>query len=638
MSRSAFALLTLACAVNLSCGRAAPETAALPPSADVPEWAKDAVWYQIFPERFRNGDPSNDPTLDDLRGSWPHLRPEGWRISDWTADWYDRADWERALTNDFYVSVQLRRYGGDLQGILDKLDYLDSLGVTALYLNPVFESPSLHKYDAAMYHHIDNNFGPDPAGDRALWAAEDPVDPGTWTWTSADTLFLALVREAHARGMKLILDGVFNHMGLRSFAFEDMKAEQEESPFSSWFTVTSWDDRATPDTSELAYEGWAGVRELPELREDEDGLIPPIRAYVFASVRRWMDPDGDGDPSDGVDGWRLDVAEMIHLRFWKDFRKHVRAINPEAYLVGEVWWEDWPNDKIFNARPWLEGDAFDAVMNYRWARAVRRLFLGADLDAGASYGPSAFARELRALYEDYPPEIDFVLMNTLGSHDTDRLASQIVNPETRFDHDVGVRDNPAYRVRKPNAEERRTQRLILAHQFTYLGAPHIFYGDEAGMWGADDPDERKPMLWDDLTFADETHHPLGLERPPDPVTFDHDLFAYYRTLARLRQSSAALRRGGFAVLHADDDARTFAYARAFGDERVWVAFNLDDAPHDLSLAVDAELPAAGHTPARSLEGVAVRDALTGETARLGRGVLAFTLPPRTARIWVLDTP
>src|SRR5690606_35740788 len=175
------------------------------------------------------------------------------------------------------------------------------------------------------------------------------------------------------RGMKIILDGVFNHMGLRSFAFEDVVRNQQQSRFADWFTITSWDNPATPDRNEFAYEGWMGVAELPELREDENGLIEPIRDYVFASVRRWMDPNGDGDPSDGVDGWRLDVAEMVSIRFWEAFRDTVRAINPEAYLVGEVWWEDWRNRKIFNARPWLEGDAFDAVMNYRWAVAARKL-------------------------------------------------------------------------------------------------------------------------------------------------------------------------------------------------------------------------------------------------------------------------
>ncbi|HYQ85689.1 MAG TPA: alpha-amylase family glycosyl hydrolase, partial [Bacteroidota bacterium] len=188
--------------------------AAHPHSAQVPAWAKRAVWYQIFPERFRNGDPKNDPRVDDLAGSWPHETPARWSISPWTSDWYRLQPWESEDAKGFYYHAQLRRYGGDLQGVIDKLDYLSDLGVTALYFNPLFESPSLHKYDATMYHHIDNNFGPDPDGDRRLWAAENPADPKTWKWSAADSLFLRLLKEAHRRGMKVVLDGVFNHVGM----------------------------------------------------------------------------------------------------------------------------------------------------------------------------------------------------------------------------------------------------------------------------------------------------------------------------------------------------------------------------------------------------------------------------------------
>lgn len=602
------------------------------PSVDVPEWAKDAVWYQIFPERFWNGDPSNDPTLEDIRGSWPHIQPETWRVSRWTGDWYAREDWERAVSDEFYLTVQLRRYGGDIAGILEKLDYLDSLGITAIYLNPVFEAPSLHKYDGSFYHHIDNNFGPDPEGDRAIWRQENPLDPSTWQWTSADSLFLRLVHELHDRGKHVIIDGVFNHMGLRSFAFEDVRRYQDRSAFRDWFHITSWDDPTTPETDEFDYRGWMGVRELPELAEDENGLIEPVRDYIFNSVRRWMDPDGDGDPSDGIDGWRLDVAEMVNLRFWQAFRDTVRSINPEAYLVGEVWWEDWANFKMFNARRWLEGEAFDAVMNYRWAVAARKLFLEADLDSRTTYAPSDYVRDITQLLSEYPHDVNYVLMNTIGTHDTDRLASQVVNPETFFDHQVGVRDNPSYRVRKPNENERKTQKLILASQFTSVGAPHIFYGDEAGMWGADDPDERKPMVWEDLQFEPEAAHPLGLDRPRDENTFDRALFDYYRALVHVRNQSRALRRGSLNFILADDVRRLLAYERRFGDEVVWITFNLDVVPHTITLPLDAERPASEHTPAR---GSVLRDPLTGSTVSINQNVLSFELGPRSVRIWTL---
>ena len=332
----------------------------------VPSWASTAVWYQIFPERFRNGDRSNDPRMEDLKGSWPHATVPGWQVSSWTGDWYALQPWERD-GRGFYFHAQMRRYGGDLQGIIDQLDYLQNLGINAIYLNPVFESPSLHKYDATFYHHVDNNFGPDPDGDRAVWSSEDPADPATWKWTSADTLLLGLVREVHDRGMKIILDGVFNHVGMTFWAFEDVRKNGRNSKYKDWFTITSWDDPKTPE-DEFDYVGWAGVKELPELREDENGLVEGPREHIHAVVKRWMDPNGDGNPSDGIDGWRLDVADKVGLTFWRDFRGWVRSINPEAYLVGEVFWQDWNTGTMFNAAPWLQGDAFDAVMNYRWAQ------------------------------------------------------------------------------------------------------------------------------------------------------------------------------------------------------------------------------------------------------------------------------
>ncbi|MEX1139585.1 MAG: alpha-amylase family glycosyl hydrolase, partial [Bacteroidota bacterium] len=175
----------------------------------VPQWAKSAIWYQIFPERFRNGDSSNDPRRDDLLGSWPHEFPANWQISNWTGDWYEPQAWERSNSRGFYFSVQHRRYGGDLQGVIDKLDYLKDIGITAIYFNPLFESPSLHKYDAASFHHIDANFGPDPAGDRKIIAQENPADPASWKWTSADKLFLTLLQEAHDRQIRIVIDGVF---------------------------------------------------------------------------------------------------------------------------------------------------------------------------------------------------------------------------------------------------------------------------------------------------------------------------------------------------------------------------------------------------------------------------------------------
>ncbi len=581
-----------------------------------PEWAKKAVWYQIFPERFHNGDASNDPRPGDLIGSWPHAIAEGWQVSSWTGDWYELQPWEEKDGKDFYFHVQQRRYGGDLQGIIDRLDYLKELGVTAVYLNPIFESPSLHKYDATMYHHVDNNFGPDPEGDRQLWTKEDPANPSTWQWSSADKLFLRLIQEAHRRDIKVIIDGVFNHVGMTFWAFEDVKRRQQNSPYKDWFIIKCWDDPTTSE-NEFDYEGWYGVRELPELREDENGLVEGPRKHVREIVKRWMDPNGDGNPEDGIDGWRLDVAEMVRREFWREFRTWVRAINPHAYLVGEVWWEDWRNDKMFNAAPWLQGDVFDAVMNYRWAREAVRYFAGKTSKISAS----EFRRRLESLLQDYPSENNYVLMNLYDSHDTDRLGSRIVNSDLSYDRHVGVNDNRDYDVRKPQAEELQTQKLMAVFQMTFVGAPTIYYGTEAGMWGADDPDCRKPMLWADLTYKDERSHPFGKPRPKDTNRFNQELFKWYVDLIRIRKQSTSLQLGACKFILSDDDKNVLAFSRTYEDEEVIVVFNNSLSPQRVSVPV-----------AQSTKSSSWRDVLGEARIAQSGDQLMFTLKAKGATI------
>jgi glycosidase len=545
--------------------------------ASVPAWARDAVWYQIFPERFRNGDPSNDPTVNDILGTWPFEVPAEWHVSSWTADWYALQPWELGDAKGFYYRVQQRRYGGDLQGVIDKLGYLQDLGINAIYFNPLFESPSLHKYGAAMYHHIDKNFGPDPLGDLGIRATENPGDPSTWQWTSADTLFLSLIRQAHHRGMKVIIDGVFNHVGRTFWALNDIRANGDRSPYKDWFTVTRRDDPSTPE-DEFEARGWMGVRDLPEFRKDSSGLGAGPRDHVHAIVRRWMDPDGDGDPADGIDGWRLDVAEMVPLPFWREFRKWVRAINPEAYITGEVWWEDWNNNKMFNAAPWLKGDAFDAVMNYRVAREACHFFK----DSTKRIDAREFDRRLREIRGDYRPEATPVLMNLLDSHDTDRLGSMIVNVDVDFDKHAGASDNPAYKVRKPNASELRIQKLMVLFQMTYIGAPMVYYGDEAGMWGGDDPDERKPMLWNDMVYQPESAHPRGFARRADPNEVNEDLLASYKAAIALRTSLPALTRGDFRTVRAGRDG-VIAYTRSTKGSTAIVVLNASEREASIQL-------------------------------------------------------
>jgi len=548
------------------------------------DWTRDAVFYQIFPERFRNGDASNDPVRASIEFS--ERAPASWRVSPWTGDWYARADWEKEMGDGFYEGVFHRRYGGDLQGVLDQLDYLADLGINAIYFNPVFYARSLHKYDGASFHHIDPYFGPDPDGDLAVIAAEDAPTPAQWAWTAADRLFLNLLEAAHARGIRVVIDGVFNHTGRAFFAFKDLREKQQASPYKDWYVVTRWDDPATPE-DEFDYEGWWGYKPLPIFADNEDGtsLHPGPRQYILDATARWMDPNGDGDPSDGIDGWRLDVAGEVPLGFWSGWNAHVRRINPNAYTVTEIW-ED--------AARFIDRGGFSATMNYHgFAFPVKGFLIDGTLPA------SGFAEMLQTRLRSYPEPTRFRLQNLIDSHDTDRLASMIVNagvyayaaPE-KFDYDWGEHVSPRhgdrYRVRAPDARERRIQRLVAFFQMTYPGAPMIYYGTEAGMWGADDPDDRMPMVWPDLAYEPQAADPLGRPRTPDPVAFDSTVFAFYQRIIRLRHTRAAFRHGTFEVLTAADEPRTLAFRRTLGEEILTVVINRGDAPHRLPLSTPAD--------------------------------------------------
>lgn len=532
----------------------------------VPLWAKKAVWYQIFPERFRNGDPSNDPRLEDTKGSWPHDSTSPWHVSPWTSDWYELQPWEKLNGKDVWFNIQRRRYGGDLQGVLDKLDYLQKLGVNAIYLNPVFASPSLHKYDGLMYHHIDPNFGPDPEGDRRLIDTEDPGDPATWHWTAADKLALRLVSEVHRRHMHIIFDGVFNHIGMASPFFQDVVKHQQQSKYKDWFDIKSWEDPVAG--THFDYNGWFGVKELPDWRQDQNGIVPGPKDYIFAITRRWMAPDDR--VADGIDGWRLDVAYCVKHPFWKDWSRLVRRINPRAYMTAEVI------DTVEANKPFLQGDEFTAVMNYNFAFATSEFFI----DRKHRISASEFDRRLRTLREAYAPSIAYGMQNLFDSHDTARLASNIVNRD-RVEYrdwpkycDLSKGSDRQYRTTAPDEDDRRVQRLMVLFQMTYVGAPMIYYGDEAGMWGANDPDCRKPMVWDDLHYRDEAYLPDGsLNAKPDRVAFDHDLFAWYQKLIAIRRGSDALQLGAFKTLLTDDAHGIYSFLRSQGPQQVVVVLN-----------------------------------------------------------------
>jgi cyclomaltodextrinase / maltogenic alpha-amylase / neopullulanase len=604
----------------MSLSKAVAHTAEPNESAEfVPEWAKHAIWYQIFPERFRNGDPSNDPTMASIAGADPAEPATSWRVHPWGSDWYERLDYEQQNGEpELWKHMLRRRYGGDLQGIIDQLDYLQQLGINAIYLNPVFQAPSLHKYDSSSLHHIDPYFGPDPQGDLALIATEDPLKPQNWVWTAADKLALKLISEAHAKGIRIIFDGVFNHMGITNFAFVDLKKRQQASPFKDWFDVISFDD-AKAGTS-FEYKGWFGVQSLPEFKEDESGLVSGPRDYVFAATQRWMNPMGKGKEF-GIDGWRLDVAFCIAHPFWKDWRKLVKSLNPQAYLTAEI--VETPE----NVLPYLLGDEFDGEMNYNFAFAVAEFLFNQPETAITA---TEFDKKLAYLRNIYPKGVPYVVQNLFDSHDSNRLASHIVNQgKTNFRDwpnyhlQSQVSQNPNYLVRKPNEQERQLQKLFVLLQMTYVGAPMIYYGDEVGMWGANDPGNRKPMLWSDIKYQDEQYMPDGSKRPADKVAADKTLLTHYQQLIAIRQASSALRIGSYQTLLADDDSEIFAFARQHNDETVWVLLNKTQQVKTVTL------PAGTWQQAQSL--------LNSDVSQVNNGKFRIELQPRSGEILNLSS-
>ncbi|UOQ71555.1 glycoside hydrolase family 13 protein [Hymenobacter cellulosilyticus] len=537
-----------------------------------PEWSKGVVWYQIFPERFHNGDPRNDPKVTDQNGAYPFDDSSAFQIHPWHSDWYQLQPYEQKNGKDIYYNIQRRRYGGDVQGILDKLDYLQKLGVNALYLTPVFWSPSSHKYDALCYHHVDPTFGPDPEGDKKLMATEDPLKADTWVWTKADLLVLKLIDEVHQRKMHIIFDGVFNHLGAKSFAFQDVEKNQQASPYANWFMVTSWRDAAKGTRFE--YNGWFGVKTLPELKEDATGIVAGPKEYIFNATRRWMNPMNKG-AAHGIDGWRLDVAYDVGHPFWKSWRQHVRSLNPQAFMTAELV---FPVEKT---KPYLSGDEFDATMNYNFAFAVHDFFV----QEAKAATVTQFDAKLKELREAFGPGVALNMQNLVDSHDATRIGSAVANPDGKKMADWGdyfnwsqKSNNKSYNARKPTAAQLQKQKLIAAFQLLYLGSPMIFYGDEAGMWGSNDPDCRKPMLWAGQQYESEKANPDQSTHAPDEVRFNQDLFGWYQKFIALRRQSAAIQRGSFTTVATDDARQVYAFRRTLGQDDVLVVFNRGSQP------------------------------------------------------------
>jgi len=569
------------------------------PAGDAPEWARGAVWYQVFPERFRNGNPENDP-----KGPAVFLAP-------WNADWYavqpgeleaaqqrrgiDPAAFKPHHAGPLYNVIWDRRYGGDLQGLEQKLDELADLGVTAIYLNPIFHAMTLHKYDAADFRHIDAWLGappgsPVPEADGTYEPiAGETDDPATWTWTPADRYFVdVLLPACKRRGLRVVLDGVWNHTGRQFWAFQDVVRNGQESRYAPWFQcqfdglgrLTGW-------------TGWPGRKngELPEFRQVKGGNGPDsqttvergdlnagVGEHIFNVTRRWMDPDGDGDPADGIDGWRLDVAGEVGSEFWRDWRSLVKEINPESICIAEIWGD---------AGEMIREGAFDTQMNYPFAYPVLEWLSNAD-EKGKPVTSDQLADRLAHVFAG-EHNANLIKQNLLASHDTDRLVNMFENPGRGYDRDRAVQDgadkprprDPSYVPYKPGKPGERAYalaRLALAIQATYLGSPMVYYGDEYGMWGADDPTCRKPLPWPDA----------GAPQNADdmPVAGNRD---FYRAWLRLRQDpeiGACLRLGTVRHLDSGSDD-VFAFLREHEGAKALVVINRGDSPFDAAPMLNA---------------------------------------------------
>jgi glycosidase len=398
-----------------------------------------------------------------------------------------------------------------------------------------------------------------------------------------------MIEKAHARGIRVVIDGVFNHAGLGFFAFEDVRKNGAASRFRDWFHVESWDDPGTPD-DEFRWRGWHGIAELPEFAEtatdDTGDLVPGVKAYLMAVTRRWMAPDGD--VSRGVDGWRLDVAWMVPNAFWREWNALVHGLNPSAYTVTEIWKD---------AHDVTLAGGFDATMNYEgFAMPVK----GWLFDTAIT--PTEFAAWLDRTRAAWPAPTALRLQNLLDSHDTPRAASAAFDGRAgkkykkRHEFDLAVsgsvspKDNPDYRWRKPDERAWKLVRMAALLQMTYVGTPFIYYGGEAGMWGANDPDCRKPMLWDDLVYDPEFIGPDGKRVEPQEVKFDRNLHAFFQAGIAMRRDVPVLNTGDFRWLVIDDQTGTLAFERSEGNARAVVVFNRSEGPQTVRLAAPAGWP------------------------------------------------
>ncbi len=478
-----------------------------------PDWVKDAVFYQIFPDRF-----AVSATLEK-----PHnLEP-----------------WDTPPTCYGFK-------GGDLLGVVEHLDHIVALGANAIYFCPIFQSASNHGYHTHDYYKVDPLLG-------------------------GNAVFRTLLDAAHARGLRVVLDGVFNHASRGFFYFNDILENGRDSPYIDWFDVQEYPPNAYDPTRPPGYAAWVGLPALPTFNTAN----AQVREYLMQVGEYWL--------RQGIDGWRLDVAsEITTPGFWQEFRQRVKAINPEAYIVAEIW-------QVELARPWMQGDAFDAIMNYPFAEAALSFAAGQRLVlehwAGRSYDLSrpltaqAYGKRIRWLLDQFPWDIQLAQLNLLDSHDAARVIT----------------------LAGGDAASVHLATLLL---LTFPGAASIYYGDEIGLTGGlPDYETRATMPWD------------------HPERWQTDVLAYHRALIALRHAHPALRRGRYVQVYADDTI--YVFLRELDSEALLVAVNIAEAARTVTFE-SAALDAAGS---------ALINAYGADTATLAGATVTLALAARSGSVW-----
>lgn len=529
------------------------------PGFSTPEWAKGAVMYQIFVDRFYNGDPQNDVVDNE----YIYIDVPCEKIKDWNAP---------------PVNPDIRRfYGGDLQGVLDKLDYLQTLGVEVIYFNPLFVSPSNHKYDTQDYDYIDPHYGKivDDGGDVLPQGATDNIGATKYqkrtgskaNLEASNALFAALVEEMHRRGMRVILDGVFNHCGSfnkwmdRERIYEQQKDYEKgayvsaDSPYHTFFHFEKEGAENWPYNKD--YDGWWGHDTLPKLNYEES---PKLEQYIIDIGKKWVSPPYN------VDGWRLDVAADLgysneyNHQFWKRFRREIKSVRPDAIILAEHYG---------NPADWLGGDEWDSVMNYDAFMEPLTWFLTGmekhsderrvDLWGNSEYFINTMNHFMASMMT---PSLQ-VAMNQLSNHDHSRFL-------TRTNHMVGRVESLGTKAAGEGVNDAVFCEAV-AVQMTWPGAPCVYYGDEAGVVGFTDPDNRRTYPW-------------GRE--------NKRLLEFHREMIRIHKEQKALRTGSLKILYGEENI--LAYGRFQENDQIVVIVNNNSWLREITVPVwQAEVPMDG---------------------------------------------